>query len=173
MKEKISYSLFPFRYDSDGQPLQVMLLDLQVCRKASLATDLNYFLYTSLSDKVRRPNMEHFLHTYYNYFKEVMEAGGKGIPFSEEELVAEFRAKNKFGAIFGMVLLPMLIVEDEGVPDMEMHNRDYFTVLKGIAESTKESLNSKPHMKDRFLGIFDEFLETGIIEWNAVTWKSL
>nr|XP_053644583.1 uncharacterized protein LOC128697078 [Cherax quadricarinatus] len=38
-----------FKYDETGVPVDVRLLDFQISRKASPATDLNYFMYTSFN----------------------------------------------------------------------------------------------------------------------------
>ncbi|CAL4144096.1 unnamed protein product, partial [Meganyctiphanes norvegica] len=57
-----------FRYNDTGSPVEMMLLDLQVNRWASLATDLNHFMFVSIEGTVRKPNVDQLLTEYYDTF---------------------------------------------------------------------------------------------------------
>lgn len=152
-----------FRYNDEGRPVEVMLLDLQVCRKASVTVDLNYFLFTSLTGDVRRPNLKEFMSIYHSSYKGIMEAGGLNMYFTEDELLKEFRDKNTLGAVFGMIVQPAVVMESDEVPDISGKDIDIEKVMKDYRAKLMEMLDSNPLMKSRFLAIFDELMETGLI----------
>ncbi|XP_068230085.1 uncharacterized protein [Palaemon carinicauda] len=150
-----------FRYNDEGQPTDVMLLDLQLCREASLATDLNYFFYTSVTGDIRRPNIDHFLSTYHSSYKKVVEGGNLPMHFNKEELLQEFRDKNKVGLMFAMMVLPAVLMEPEEVSDFA--DRDVAELMRDFRERMLDKPDSNSLFKPRFLSMFDEFMETGLI----------
>ncbi|KAK7082821.1 hypothetical protein SK128_022980 [Halocaridina rubra] len=153
-----------FRYDDEGKPIDVILLDLQICRKASLACDLNYFLYTSLTGSVRQPNLKDFLSTYYSSYKGVLEDAGRDMFFNEDDLMKEFREKNTLGAFFGMMIVPIMLMEPEDVPDMSgKDDSDMDNLVQEFQDKAMDMLNTNPLLKPRFLAIFDDMMETGLI----------
>ncbi|KAK7078257.1 hypothetical protein SK128_027803, partial [Halocaridina rubra] len=152
-----------FRYNEDGHPIDVILLDLQVCRQASIATDLNYLLFTSLTGKTRKLNLRHFLLTYFSAYKEVLENAGLPMYFTEEELIAEYREKNTFGAYVGMMIIPAVLIEPADVPDMSDEVIDLEKITQEFREKIVSMLDKNPLIKPRFLDIFDELIETGLI----------
>lgn len=159
-----TFQILFYRYSTENYPVDVMLLDVQVCRKCSLAIDLNYFMFTSLTGDVRKENLNNFLSIYYDSFKEVMNAGGLDIHFTEEELLKEFRSKNDVGAFFGMVIMPLILLESDDVPDMTGFSEEY--VQKVMAEfraKAMDMLDKNPLSKTRFLSMFDDLMETGLI----------
>ncbi|XP_068230086.1 uncharacterized protein [Palaemon carinicauda] len=150
-----------FRYNEEGRPIEVMLVDLQLCREASLATDLNYFLFTSLTGDVRKPHFDYFMSLYHSSYKEVLEGGNLPMYFTQEELVQEFRDKNKYGLLFAFMILPALLMEPSEVP--EMTDKDMNTLAEEFRAIALDKLNTNPLCKPRFLSIFDELMETGLI----------
>ncbi|XP_068230081.1 uncharacterized protein [Palaemon carinicauda] len=150
-----------FRYNDEGQPVEPMLVDLQACREASFATDLNYFIYTSLTGDVRVPNIEDFMNTYYSSYKDVLKGADVPMYFSKEELVNEFRDKNKLGLIFAMSIIPALLVEPEEVSETRVD--DLEKLMQDFRKVALNKLKTNPLCKPRFLAIFDEFLQSGLI----------
>ncbi|XP_068229157.1 uncharacterized protein [Palaemon carinicauda] len=150
-----------FRYDEEGCPVEVMLLDLQLNREASPATDLNYFLYTSVNGDVRRPNLDRFLSLYHSTYEEVLEAGGMQMYFTKEEITEEFRSKSVYGILFALVIIPLLLLEPEEVP--EMSDTNFETLMQDFKTLSMKKLKTNPLCKPRFLAIFDEFMESGLI----------
>ncbi|RXG51389.1 hypothetical protein Avbf_14534, partial [Armadillidium vulgare] len=73
-----------FRYDEDDIPIDVRFVDLQCSRKASPATDILYFFYTSLSGDFRAEKMNYMVSIYYKSFCEVLSRAEKSPPFSYE-----------------------------------------------------------------------------------------
>ncbi|RXG58398.1 hypothetical protein Avbf_06245 [Armadillidium vulgare] len=79
---------FPFsqtslrRYNEDNMPIDFRFIDLQCSKKASPATDLNYFFFTSLNGELRMTKRDIMTKIYYDSFREVLEKSGKALPFS-------------------------------------------------------------------------------------------
>nr|XP_045591192.1 uncharacterized protein LOC123753250 [Procambarus clarkii]XP_045600635.1 uncharacterized protein LOC123759574 [Procambarus clarkii] len=126
-----------FRY-SEGKPVDVMLLDLQLNRLASPATDLNYLLYTSLHGKDRKANWRDFLSYYYDSFRSVMEAGGRGMPFTLKELHQEYRNKMEYGMLYGSMTVSLVMRE---------------------SSSTLDEKKKNPQFLSRFLALYGELIE--------------
>ncbi|XP_042872421.1 uncharacterized protein LOC122253421 [Penaeus japonicus] len=147
-----------FRYNEKEIPVEVMLLDLQLVRQASFATDLTYLFHTSLEGHVRKTYLEAFLNIYYSAFLSVTEAGDTAMPFSRLELRQEYRNHLEFGLMLAMLVTIMIICEGN------INKEDQ----KGFSDSVKDILDqlvaTSPILRPRFLSIFDEMVENGIIE---------
>ncbi|XP_037775108.1 uncharacterized protein LOC119572204 isoform X2 [Penaeus monodon] len=147
-----------FRYNAEGKPVEVMLLDLQLIRQASLAIDLNFFLYTSLDGHTRRSNITSFLDTYYECFKSVIESAQRDMPFTQEAFKQEFVDKHLYGFLFAIFIIPLSVCRSDQLP-------------KGLTDSfgkkqenlMLDMLDSNPLFRPRFLALFDEMMEDGII----------
>lgn len=134
-----------------------MLLDLQLCRQASPATDLNYLFHSSLEGFVRKTNLESFLDIYYSSFLSVAEAGKTAIPFSREELRQEYKNNLEYGLLLAMLVTVIVICEG----DINKEDEDGFTdSLKDVLD---ELVATSPILRPRFLSIFDEMIENKVI----------
>ncbi|XP_042243293.1 uncharacterized protein LOC121880201 [Homarus americanus] len=152
-----------FRYDEAGVPVEVMLVDLQAMRKASPAVDLNYFLYSSFNGPDRIQNKEMFLKAYYDSFTSVLKTEDVSVPFTPEELQQKLQDHMIYGALVSMFLVPMVLSEAEDVPDL-----DSITDMDKFSEGQKDVLIKMSERNDsllklRFLDMFDEMIEAGII----------
>lgn len=157
----IGYTLI-FRYNEADVPVEVMLLDLQVCRQASLATDLNYLFHTSLEGQVRKTNLQTLLDIYFSAFLRVTEEGKRAMPFSRQELRQEYRNHLEFG-LLNAVLLNVMVLCEGGINKEDQ---------EGFSESMRDALDqlvsTSPLLRPRFLCIFDEMIENEIIKWFLV-----
>ena len=132
-----------------------MLLDRQASTHSSLATDLNCFMYSSLTGEVRQPNLDAFLSTYYDTFMKVLQQGGLEPPFTQTQLLEEFRDLKVAGTIFGMLLLPLVVVDAEDAVD--------FVSSPDVSiDSQVEAQVKDPSSRQRFLSLFDEMTEAGL-----------
>ncbi|CAL4092494.1 unnamed protein product, partial [Meganyctiphanes norvegica] len=139
-----------------GSPVEVMFVDLQLTRLASLATDLNMFMFNSLEGSVRKPNVDQLLTAYYASFSSVLEGCTQVVPFTKEELVKEYKHKHGFGLLFGCVDVPLQITKDADIPDMENIDADNWQ------KQMLDSMETNPLLKPRFVAMFDEMLEEGL-----------
>nr|XP_053644318.1 uncharacterized protein LOC128696924 [Cherax quadricarinatus] len=153
-----------FKYDETGVPVDVRLLDFQISRKASPATDLNYFMYTSFNGPERKDNLETFLNVYYESLREVLEAGGTKAEFTSQELREEYHKKNLFGLIMAMMVVPVVVSQAADVIDLDNTTEgEHETFVEYLREKMLKQLDSNPLLRPRFISIFDEMLEYGVI----------
>ncbi|XP_064120753.1 uncharacterized protein LOC135225349 [Macrobrachium nipponense] len=152
-----------FRYNDDGEPEEVMLLDFETCGYSSLAHDLNYLMYTSLTEEVRKEHFEEFMGTYTAAYQEIIEAAGLEMPFNEEELTEEFRENNVVGALFTVLTIPAVLLESGDLPDGATIDGEMEEILDEFWANIDEKIETSPTLKPRFLAIFEEFMESGLI----------
>ncbi|XP_050727767.1 uncharacterized protein LOC127004245 isoform X2 [Eriocheir sinensis] len=154
-----------FRYDELGAPVEVMLVDLQCAGRASMAVDLAYFLYSSFTGDVRRNNLDTFLDTYYDSFCGVLRAAQVPLPFSREELGQEFMNKLTCGCIFGMILLPIVLSEEQDVisfAEMDEANMDQMSSHRQ-EQIVRMSKREDGQLKGRYKDMFDDMVRAGLI----------
>lgn len=152
-----------FRYGEGGRPVEVMLLDHQLSNHSSPAFDLNFLLYTSTTGEVRQPNLDAFLSTYYDTLVKVLKQGKLEPPFTQAQLLQEFRDMSGAGAIFAMVCIPLVIVEPENALDINACTDD--GVDEMLQDSQTKSLEAQvkdPLIRQRFLSMFDDMMEAGL-----------
>ena len=151
-------------YSETGHPEDVMLLDLQLTGFSVPAADLNYLLYTSMTGDVRMPNIEDFLGSYYDTFKDVMAAGGKTMLFTQAQLLKDFRSNNLAGSLFAIMTLPVMVFETEGAVDSSKNDgEDLEETLRKTREKSLAMIDTNPLVKSRLLSVFDEMMELGVI----------
>ncbi|KAB7499293.1 hypothetical protein Anas_04949, partial [Armadillidium nasatum] len=148
-----------FRYDKKDDPVDVIFVDLQSCRKSSPASDLIYFFYSSLDGDVRSKYFKQMTSLYYKSFSKVLHLAKKKIPFSFTELLEEIDKRKTFGLATGIFLLPAFLAEDEEIFDMENFSDDKLEEILKIFQKNFEIISERGPFKDRFLSIFDDMLE--------------
>ena len=94
----------------------------------------------------------------------MLEAGNHEIPFTWAELQEDFKKKNVHGALYAMVLLPFVIIESGNVMDLETGtDEDIGDLMKEMNEKSMDLWDNNPVMRPRFLSMFDEMMESGVI----------
>lgn len=138
-----------FRNDTEGNPLEVVLLDLQFCNYTTPAIDLYYFFYTSTNDEIRQNCFEELMQYYYNHFSDYTKRLGctKKIPTLHE--FQQHLLKKMFFAVHSCIVpLPIAINEITIDADFEgltggdertkqfkrtvMANAEYHKILKAL-----------------------------------------
>ncbi|XP_063588142.1 uncharacterized protein LOC134765417 isoform X2 [Penaeus indicus] len=154
---------FLFRYNAKGEPIDVMMLDLQCCQKGSLAADLLMLIYLSISTESRRHNLDLFLQEYLSSFSATVTAGGLPSPFTLEELREEYNAKFIYGALMGAVFIPVVIGDAEDTPDYSQVDDDMGKFLDERRKQVLDMLNRNPLLRERMCGLFDDCIEKGVV----------
>lgn len=153
-----------FRYNAEGDPTEVMLVDLQICRLSSLANDLAQLLHTSLHGDIRKANIGNFLATYYNAFSKVMEAGEVTLPFTLQELHQEYKDKQDYGLMFGVMSLNIILAEDHEILDLgNLKEGDLPELMEECYAKGRDKFKLKPDFKSRFLALFNDMVEHGTV----------
>ncbi|KAK3893063.1 hypothetical protein Pcinc_003109 [Petrolisthes cinctipes] len=153
-----------FKYNDEGEPIDVRLLDLQICRFASPATDLNYLLYTSLNGNDRKQHLDSYLRSYYEAFSRVLMDGEVTVPYTQEELHKEYHRKNIFGLIMGLMVVPIVVSEAANAMDMkDLEKADPEEAMEQFRINFLNQLDTNPILRPRLLGMFDDMIEYGVI----------
>lgn len=109
-----------FRLDENFEPQDVVLLDYQLAYFGSPATDINYFLFGSLNENVRKVHFKFIVREYHRHLKETLEKlnyGGK-IP-SLKDIHVEIIRNSLIGVIASTCLTPLIFMESDGVGALE------------------------------------------------------
>lgn len=145
------------REDSRGQPVEVMLVDFQLCRRSSPALDLNYLLFSSLTANERSRCLTRLLDDYYSTFRAVLIAAGSVPPFTVEQFTQEFHSKSMYGLIFGALAVPALMCDARDAQEFSVasddHTVDYVTKKR---ESALRMLSTNPLMQPRLLSLYED-----------------
>ncbi|XP_042872424.1 uncharacterized protein LOC122253424 [Penaeus japonicus] len=151
-----------FKYDASGAPVDVVLLDLQATRVASLGTDLSYLLLTSLEGSLMSSSEQDFLMAYYKSFSDVTKAAGQLVPFSFEDLRKEFRSKHPYGFVFSLIIIPFIVMNSSDIPEAEefLSGKNE----EGFKQKMIDALESNPFLRPRFLSVLDYAIEAGIVD---------
>nr|XP_027210688.1 uncharacterized protein LOC113804059 [Penaeus vannamei] len=148
-----------FRYNEEGLPVEVVLLDLQICRVSSLAIDLNYFIFSSIP-RSERNELEEYLSLYHSSFMRVMSAAGCDMPFTKDEISQEFKRKNTYGFVFASILIPILVSEAQDVLEFDSATdgraKDFVEELR---QNAMRMLASNRLLKPRLKDLFDDIVE--------------
>ncbi|XP_071533011.1 uncharacterized kinase-like protein D1044.1 [Panulirus ornatus] len=154
-----------FRYNDAGDPVEVMLVDLQSIRKHTPAVDLNYFLFTSFSSPERRLNLEEFLETYYTTFSSLLVAGEAPVPFTLEDLRLEFRRHMIYGCVTRIILTPYVLGEEEDAPEVEDVTENDLEEVAKARMRTIVSMGQREgsFFKTKLLDVFDDMIEAGLL----------
>lgn len=150
------------RYDAEGNPSDVMLLDLQLCRKGSPALDLQTLMYSSLNSFLRRNYLAHFLQTYKSSFDATLTAGGSSPQFTAEELMDEYNARTMYGALMASMYIPLMVTEPEDAPDFTKvdDDKEFFT---DRVEQVVQMMDDNPLLGQKMCRVFDEWIDKGLI----------
>nr|XP_027216160.1 uncharacterized protein LOC113808862 isoform X2 [Penaeus vannamei] len=154
---------FLFRYNARGEPVDVVMLDLQSCETGTLATDLQVLMYSSISTQSRRHNLDLFLQEYLSSFSAAVSAGGLPPPFTLEELREEYNDKFMIGALMGAMFIPIMVGDPEDAPDYTKVDENIDKFFDERKKQVLDMLNRNPILRERMCGLFDECIEKGAV----------
>lgn len=140
--------------------MEVLFLDFQLCRQASLAVDLNYFLFSNFDRKDRKQKMGQYLSLYHSAFAKVLASASLTMPCTIEEITEEFKRKNTYGIICGSILIPLLVSETQEVIDFDSASggraKDYVEELR---QNSVRMVANNPLLKPRMSDLFEDLKE--------------
>lgn len=131
-----------FRYDSNGKPVDLKIVDLATCRLASPVVDLVTVLYLNADQQMRNENWDTLIDDYYAALENTFPSSN--VP-SKDSIVAEF--KKNYAAIYAYFVasyfLPMCIAQN--APEQTDLHREYVDFKEKLTRNdfldhTKEAL---------------------------------
>ena len=150
-----------YRYDENGNPVDIRLVDNQINRVASPGLDLSYLLYSSVNGPLRRKFLDIFLSTYQTSYSNVLAGLGELPGYSFSQLKEEYVKKLGFGMTIGLAFGSTNLAEGDEVFDIMEEDID--KAMSSFQENNKKLMNKNPLMKPRFLDIVNEMVDYKII----------
>lgn len=138
-----------FKYDSNGKPVDIVLLDFQFCCHATPAVDLCYFFFSSTRDEIRQNSFDELMQYYYYHLADYAKRLNYTRKFPTLHQFQRQLLKKMFYAVYtSFVALPVQINEDTTDADFEalvsddersrrfrrtmMSNPKYHKIIKGL-----------------------------------------
>ena len=90
------------------------------------------------------------------------------MPFTLTELTEEFHNFNGIGLFMGMFIIPMVILESEDTPELNKGTdvESMMELVEAMKKTALEQLDSNPLLEPRFLSLFNEMIDNGVISFN-------
>jgi hypothetical protein len=164
-----------FRYDEKtGRPVEVVFIDLQLCKESDPMLDVCYALFKSAQPDLRRKHLQSILHIYYDTFTSTCRTFG--IPplpgWDWEEFNRRFRRATIVGGCMALEMHVMLKNEDalEDLDDAMKRLVASGDGKKDAAENFSElfaemasASNLHPSFKPRIAAIFEDLISDGVV----------
>ncbi|XP_055539001.1 uncharacterized protein LOC129726398 [Wyeomyia smithii] len=111
-----------YMYEEESPvPVDIRLIDWQLCRYVSPILDLSYFIFICTDAKLRAQHYNQLLDIYYSSLCDYLErlGGDAKRQFPREAYEAQWKKYGRFGLIMGMLVVPMICTAAEDLPDMD------------------------------------------------------
>jgi len=112
-----------FLHDNDGKIINLKIIDYQIIRHTSLATDILYFIYSSVQSSLIERSFESLVKIYHNEFLNELRRShvDKKIlaELGIEWLHKELRTYAFYGVLIGCFLINPILAEEEDVVQFE------------------------------------------------------
>ncbi|CRK94159.1 CLUMA_CG007678, isoform A [Clunio marinus] len=111
---------FMYLYKS-GRPVKICLLDWQVSRYCSPVLDLVHFIFSCTDAELRAKHYDELLNIYHRSLKDLLDhlGGDTMTQFPFTAFLRQLRQYGKFGLVMASFMVPMLLVKNEDLPDMD------------------------------------------------------
>ncbi|XP_076031832.1 uncharacterized protein LOC143019745 [Oratosquilla oratoria] len=154
---------FLFRYNEDGVPEEVVLIDFQFVRRSSPSVDIICVLCSSTERDFRHTHRSKILRAYYEVFKGVLQAGGLEPDFTVDDLEKDYESRRVFGFLLGIVFSGATLRQDgKGFHMDDLGDKNDETVIQEIEEKVGSMLDD-PVIRDRIVSILDDIASSGIV----------
>ena len=112
---------FLTRYDDNGKAEAIKIIDFQLARVASVAVDISFFLYSCTSQTLRENHYDTILKAYHESATSIINDLGADAEkvMSWQDFQDELKQFARFGCGMGIESLPMSLIEDDEVADLD------------------------------------------------------
>ncbi|XP_014291754.1 uncharacterized protein [Halyomorpha halys] len=109
-----------YKYNESGDVSDIMIIDFQAFRVASLSLDLLYFLTSSLRPGVMSSHFEELMETYHSSLNEQLKKFAPTAPeVSLKEIHEELKSHSAYGLLMGFLVLPAVTALPGNAMDIE------------------------------------------------------
>ncbi|XP_011181745.1 uncharacterized protein LOC105211807 [Zeugodacus cucurbitae] len=151
---------FLTRYSKDKHPEAIIIIDFQLARRASIGLDISFFIYSCTSEALREAHYEQLLKEYHQSACALIADLGADptAVFSWEAFQEEMRQFARFGCGMGIESLPMSLIEDDEIADLDDMKED--AVLTDVWDIKPFKEQRK---RERIAQIFKHAIDQGYI----------
>lgn len=149
------------RYTDEGKPEAIKIIDFQLARCASIALDISFFIYSCTSQTLRETHYEALLKAYHESACDLIQDLGADPAkvMSWQDLLDELKEFARFGCGMGIESLPMSMIEDDEVADLdEITDNSVLTDVWNIKPF------QEPAKRQRIAEIFKHAIDQGYIK---------
>ncbi|XP_012277574.1 uncharacterized protein LOC105698151 [Orussus abietinus] len=147
-----------FKHDQAGRVVDVKLVDFQVMRHVSIATDFHYFVNSSAKSSIIDDHYEDLVETYYRSFVGHL----RKLNLPEENIrdltldlfKAELKKYADFGILSGFLLVNAVLAEDEDVIDLDSLS------AQELQELSARPIPARPRKAERVMCVTSHYLRT-------------
>lgn len=152
---------FLTKYNEQGQSEEIIIIDFQLARCSSLALDLSFFIYSCTSQELREQHYDELLRAYLESAQDLIQdlGGNAESIISWESLQEELKNFGRFGCGMGIESLPMTMMEDDEVADLDGIKEN--AILTDIWNITPFKESAK---QQRLADIFKHAIDQGYIK---------
>ncbi|KAM7350016.1 uncharacterized protein ACRADG_008710 [Cochliomyia hominivorax] len=152
---------FLTRYSKDGKAEAIKIIDFQLARVASIAVDLSFFIYSCTSQELREAHYETLLKAYHESASDIINDMGADVEkvMSWQDLQSELKEFARFGCGMGIESLPMSMIEEHEVADLDEVKEDSLLVDVWNIKPFEE-----PAKRQRIAEIFKHAIDQGYIK---------
>ncbi|ALC49638.1 CG2004 [Drosophila busckii] len=152
---------FLTKHDDEDKPEQMIMIDFQLARCCSLALDLSFFIYSCTSQELREKHYDELLRAYLNSAQDIItDLGGDAEAIINWDLLKEeLKEFGRFGVGMGIESLPMSLIDDDEVADLELIEEDNVLTDVWDIKPFKE-----PAKQQRIADIFKHAIDQGYIK---------
>jgi len=150
-----------FKVDQEtGKPIDIKLIDFQICRYAPLSRDALYFMYLCTSFGFRQKYEKAILQQYLAYFNANCLRLGKDLCLKWDEFYAEYNKSRFYGIIIAVLMRPMMFVKGlyPSGDDKEITEENILNQRRHRTESQAaiEEFQSNDGYKKEMINIIEE-----------------
>lgn len=134
-----------FKYDDSGRPIDIKMIDFQVCRYTSPVMDILYLLFTSAGEDVLKTRLSELIAAYVGALNGQLEELGCAQRLTQQELESELRASYPFVFVIVDGVLPFIYTDRDTVIDFSNYGEQDFQLSnEDIYRKTFSAKNYKP-----------------------------
>ncbi|XP_061703923.1 uncharacterized protein LOC133515401 isoform X2 [Cydia pomonella] len=139
--------------DHNGK-LEIVLMDFQLVLDGDPLRDLLYFIFTATDEAFRRSHYHAILDLYHERLSEALRRFQIDVEtvYSESTYRAQLEEYSMVGLTIAVILLPLVLVEEEDIPNFD----DDYKMTDFVVQGSKL-------YKERLNGVINNYVEWGLL----------
>ncbi|XP_065362815.1 uncharacterized protein LOC135956300 [Calliphora vicina] len=152
---------FLTRYSAEGKAEAIKIIDFQLARAASVGVDISFFIYSCTSQALRESHYDTLLKAYHESASSIINDMGADAEkvMSWQDLLDELKQFARFGCGMGIESLPMSLIEDDEVADL-----DDITDNSVLTDVWNITPFKEPAKRQRIAEIFKHAIDQGYLK---------